>query len=146
MYTSTSYSCINDGNKSLEEIHNYSNDEINIYEEGYSKIKNGDLKEKFYKINNNKMSNSKKILLGKSKNKKCWDLHVEDSEIKQNKRKKYHEIQDNFYKKPSNKHRLEDALKRKTSNKNELNSDFISRFNKMNLDMNDFFENDFFYN
>lgn len=152
---SVSYSYSNNGNETSEVIHNYHDDGNNIYEDGYSRTQNKDLDEKFYKIKSNQHTQSKKTLLGKSKNKKNWELYGDDNGIKQKKTKKYNEIQNHFMNKPSSKHRLEDSLQR-NSNNNELivpkqkkekqNDNFLKMFEKMNLEMNDFFENDFFYN
>ena len=47
---SVSYSYTDNGSKVSEVIHKSHNDGINTYEDGYSREKDNELKEKFYKI------------------------------------------------------------------------------------------------
>lgn len=148
---SISYSHSNNGSQTSDIIHNYHNDGVHIYEDGYSRIQDKDLHEKFYKIKRNKNGQSKKIFLGKSKNKKEWELYGNNNGNKQLKKKKYHNIKDHFIKNDSKKHRLEDVINPdkidhiiRIPNKPSIDNSLSSMLERMNIEMNDFFEDDFF--
>jgi len=136
---SVSYSYTNDGSKVSEVIHKSHNDGQSTFEDGYSRIQDKDLNEKFYKIKKNK--DSKKTLLGKSKNKEQWNLLGEVDGKKHYLKKDYVELSNKYLDNPSKKHRLD-----KKSENTELvdynpNKELEKMFKEMNLSM---FNDDFF--
>ena len=105
---SVSYSYTDNGSKVSEVVHKSHDDGVNTYEDGYSREKDKELKEKFYKIKKNK--NEKKTLLGKSKNKQDWELLGEMNGNRQNKKEKYVDLSKKFIDRPSTKHRLKNNV------------------------------------
>jgi hypothetical protein len=85
------------------------------------------------------------------------DKHNKSKKIHSNKNKKNKDINNYFIKKSSKKHRLDDAIQNDSikykniiieseKKKKEKKEDSLSyMFEKMNLEMNDFFENDYFF-
>ena len=137
---SVSYSYTNDGSKVSEVIHKSHNDGETIFEDGYSRINDKELKEKFYKIKKDKKQ--KKLLLGKSKNKEDWELLGDVNGKQHHKKEKYVDISSKFINSPSTRHRL---INEQPNNnlvqynpQNELNN----IFQQLNLSMFD--DDDFF--
>lgn len=136
---SVSYSYTNDGSKISEVVHKSHNDGSNIYEDGYSKIQDKELNEKFYKIKKNK--SSKKTLLGKSKNKQEWQLLGDIDGKKHHINREYIDLSSRFIDKPSTTHRLDKKRKNNEIIKYNENNALENMFQKMNLEM---FNDDFF--
>lgn len=132
-----SYSYTSDGSKVSEVVHKSHNDGETIYNDGYSRIQDNNLKEKFYKIKKNK--DGKKTLLGKSKNKEEWQLMGECNGKKTHDTKNYIDLSSRFINNPSLEHRL-DKNKQQLVNYND-NNELENMFNKMKLNM---FDDDFF--
>ena len=137
---SVSYSYTNDGSKVSEVIHKSHNDGETIFEDGYSRINDKELKEKFYKIKKDKKQ--KKLLLGKSKNKEDWELLGDVNGKQHHKKEKYVDLSSKFINSPSTRHRL---INEQPNNnlvqynpQNELNN----MFQQLNLSMFD--DDDFF--
>lgn len=137
---SVSYSYTNDGSKVSEVIHKSHNDGETIFEDGYSRINDKELKEKFYKIKKDKKQ--KKSLLGKSKNKEDWELLGDVNGKQHHKKEKYVDLSSKFINSPSTRHRL---INEQPNNnlvqynpQNELNN----MFQQLNLSMFD--DDDFF--
>ena len=137
---SVSYSYTNDGSKVSEVIHKTHNDGETIFEDGYSRINDKELKEKFYKIKKDKKQ--KKLLLGKSKNKEDWELLGDVNGKQHHKKEKYVDLSSKFINSPSTRHRL---INEQPNNnlvqynpQNELNN----IFQQLNLSMFD--DDDFF--
>ena len=164
---SMSYSYNNDGSKISEVIHKSHNDGNSIYKDGYFREKDQELKEKFYKTKEDKTN--QKILLGKSKNEKDWELLLDNNINKNKSKKKYKDLSKKFLESPSTLHRLDKELltpnlllKNSNNNKNN-NKKIIKSFNKNNnlisfneqnqlnkmfdqLSINKFDDDDFFLN
>ena len=144
---SSSYTYTSDGKSNSETIHNSYNNGEKLYENGYTRINNGELKEKFYKREINQINNNEKSLLGKSKNKEDWELLGINNNKKENKKKKYVDISRKYLERPSSSHRLTNSIIDKKSNKNtktELNledklSNMIQEMNISMFDNDDFF-------
>lgn len=138
---SVSYSYSNDGSKVSEVIHKSHNDGETIFEDGYTMTNDKDLKEKFYKIKKDK--NSKKTLLGKSKNKEDWELLGEVNGKRHQKKEKYVNLSSKFIQSPSTRHRLVNN-KEKNNNLIEYNpqTELNNMFQDLNLNMFD--DDDFF--
>jgi len=137
---SVSYSYTNDGSKVSEVIHKSHNDGETIFEDGYSRINDKELKEKFYKIKKDKKQ--KKSLLGKSKNKEDWELLGDINGKQHHKKEKYVDVSSKFINSPSTRHRL--VHENPNNNlvqynpQNELNN----MFQQLNLSM---FDDDEFF-
>ena len=142
---SVSYTYSNDGSRVSEVIHKSHDNGETIFEDGYSKVKDNELKEKFYKVKKNK--DSKKTLLGKSKNQEEWQLLGDINGKKQYHKKQYVDLSKKFLDKPSTKHRLDSQKQKISKYNNELvnydpTKEIDSLFKKMDLSMFD--EDDFF--
>ena len=137
---SVSYSYSNDGSKVSEVIHKAHNNGETIFEDGYTRTNDKEIKEKFYKVKKDK--NSKKTLLGKSKNKEDWELLGEVNGKRQQKKEKYVDLSSKFIDSPSTRHRLVNDETRNNlveyNPQNELNN----MFQQLNLNMFD--DDDFF--
>ena len=133
---SVSYSYTSDGSKVSEVVHKSHNDGETTYNDGYSRIQDNNLKEKFYKIKNNK--DGKKTLLGKSNNKNDWELMGEHNGKKTQDKKKYVNLSSRFINNPSLVHRL-DKNDQKLINYND-NMELENMFSELSM-----FEDDDFF-
>ena len=146
---SSSYSYTSNGKNSSETFQKSFNDGHIIYEDGYSRTKDNELKEKFYKKEKQVKSNNEKSLLGKSKNKGDWELlGIKDGQ-KTYKKQKYVDVSKQYIERPSSSHRLTRYIKdspfeKKQNKLLEYNTEekLNSMFQELNLSM---FDNDDFF-